>query len=89
MPTLMTIEGTTEQGILLRDAMCANWFYQEFLDEPENTQPNPESKAQFARRMIRQMLKEQVIKYRKNEARSALSDAVTQATTETEGIDVA
>ena len=85
MPTLMTINGTTDQGILLRDALCANWFYQEEIEEGV---PNPESKAEFARRMIRTWLKEEVRKYKRNQIKATLGTASAEADAQTEGVEV-
>ena len=96
MATLMTIEGTAQQGILLRDALCANYKYQEQISNPdydpgdpdsEELIPNPESQAAFARRMITNFLKDNVRKYRADQADAARVQALEDADTESTGIN--
>jgi len=92
MPTLMTIEGTVEQGLLIRDALCANHNYLEMIADPNNIGeeiPNPESKTDFAKRMLLAFLKRQVKIYRENEVKATLAAAVEQAEAEADGIGVA
>lgn len=52
----------------LVDAICINYNYQPLLpdDEGNLTIPNPESKAEFTRRMIINFLKENVKAYNVN-----------------------
>ena len=89
MAVLMTIEGTSEQGLLVRDAICANYNYQENVTgEDGELVPNPESKAEFARRMILKFIKENVRKYRADEADAARIAALAQADTEADGVNV-
>ena len=80
MAVLMTIEGTVGQGILVRDALCANYKYQAQISNPdydpsdpgsEDLIDNPETAVNFAKRMITKFLKDNVRKYRADQADAA------------------
>ena len=92
----MTIEGTAQQGILLRDALCANYKYQAQISNPdydpsdpdsEELIPNPEDQATFARRMYTQFGKDNIKKYKADLADAARAAAVEEAETETNGME--
>ena len=97
MAVLMTIEGTAQQGILLRDALCANYKYQEKIsnpdynpDDPDSEEliDNPETATQFAKRMVYKTLIDHIRKYRADQADAARIAALEQANTESEGVEV-
>jgi hypothetical protein len=85
---LFQIEGTTNQGVLLRDAICDAYNYQPFLPDEngELTIPNPETKNHFSRRMILEFLKDIVRSYRVKEIETTRLLKIEQAETEVSGI---
>ena len=88
MATIFTITGTQDQALLLRDALCNNYNYQEFIDEAQ-TVPNPESQGDFAKRMVTQWLIENVKAYRARQADASRLQAISDAETESTGIGTA
>ena len=59
-----TIEGTAARLLKLRDALCKVNNYQETIEGPNMEPiPNPESKGDFAKRMVRKWLKEVYCSY--------------------------
>lgn len=59
-------------GPRVRDALCANFGYQDTVDDA----PNPESRTDFARRMLAEWLKSQVAAH---ESRQAARDVIAAA----------
>ena len=87
MATLMTIEGTIDQGLLVRDALCANYKYQAEIDDGEgNLIPNPENATVLSRRMITEFIINNVKSYRANLFEEGRTTAVTAAEAEVDGV---
>ncbi len=60
------------------DGMAGQNGYQAFLDEGQ-TEPNPESKSQFAKRMVREYIKNNVIAWEANQAVDEARDLAVEA----------
>ena len=97
MAVLMTIEGTAQQGALVRDALCANYKYQAQISNPdydpsdpgsEDLIDNPETAVNFAKRMILKYIRDNVRKYRADIADAARVAALETADNESNGIGV-
>ena len=66
------------------NGMCGAYFYRETLPDPSNPEaniPNPETKAAFCKRMIKQHIKTCVLQY---EGDKAKADALATANSEME-----
>ena len=64
MPTITyTVSAAAATEIV--DALCGVFHYRDTILVAGNPQPNPETRAQFARRMQVQWLKERVLEYRR------------------------
>lgn len=65
------------------DAMCVNFSYQVTIPDPNNegqTMANPESKANFAKRMVRDFIVDIVKSQEVALARKTAGDAITPIT---------
>ena len=96
MAVLFTLNGTVEQGLLLKDALCFLYKYHAQINNPdydpsdpdsEELIPNPEDQATFARRMYTQFGKDSIKKYKADLADAARVAAVEEAETETNGME--
>ena len=79
---IISIEISDEQLQRVINGMCGAYYYQTDLSDPDNavaTIPNPETKAAFCKRMIKQHIKACALKY---EGDKAKADAVTVAESE-------
>ena len=59
-----------EKAVIVRDAVCAKYGYQDTVTDPANpeqTIPNPVSKAQFVQVKIKDFLKNCVVEMRNRE----------------------
>lgn len=74
---MATITVTIPANITPRviDGFCKRYHYQEFLDV-EHTIPNPETKAQFAKRRVIQFIKDAVREAEAEDAKKVAEDAV-------------
>ena len=88
--TIYEVTGTTEQAIVLRDAICHCYKYQtEIEDEDGITMvPNPESKVDFAKRMHIKWYREMVRKYKTDLAEPNNAQIQSDADLEMEGLEV-
>lgn len=50
------------------NSICVNYNYQSTIINQDGTSPNPETKAQFANRMVRKFLSDNVKRYEVSEA---------------------
>jgi len=86
---LFQIKGTAEKGILIRDALASRYHYQEQVtDENGELIDNPETKTVFAKRKIREYIKNEVIAYRIDQFNLNRQTALDNAKAEVEGISV-
>lgn len=74
---MATITITIPAGVTNRviDGLCKRYHYQGFLDE-EKTMPNPETKAQFAKKRIISFIKSAVREAEAEDAKKAAESAV-------------
>lgn len=88
MATLMTITGTTAQGQLIVDAMCDVYKYQALLEDGDGTIiPNPETRNQFARRQVRDFIRNIVVKHKADQAEVERLTLIAEAETLSSGIE--
>lgn len=80
MPVTISRTLTNSQAARLVDAYCGKYEYQSTVPDPNNpdlTIPNPETRAQFAERMlIYRAFKEFVIKYERGVKQEAATSAI-------------
>ena len=91
MAILMTIEGTVQQGVLIKDALCDLKGYKPFLMNEATglvDVPNPESEIQFAKRMIREFIKDSIKSYRLKNLEVTKQSILSDATIESDGIEI-
>ena len=79
---------------LIIDTFCAQYNYQENISivdidgEPIGTEPNPESKGAFTKRMFIRVLKREMKEYRRSESNETIRQIVRAQRDEIEGIDI-
>lgn len=80
---MATISFTVSDAVLARviDALCYNWGYQENITNPSTGQlePNPVSRAQFAKNVIKALIKEEVVRYESDVVRREGNNLITAA----------
>jgi len=77
----ITLSMTTENAKKAVDALCAHYNYQAAIPNPENGDPvpNPETRAAFAKRCIKNFIVEHVQAYALEEARRIAEENATTA----------
>ena len=91
----ITLTIPTEKVDIIIDTFCLKFNYQENISqfdpstgEPIGTEPNPESKGAFTKRMFIQVLKREMKEYRRSESNETIRQIVRAQRDEIEGIDI-
>lgn len=78
---IFSVEIANEDVNRVIDAVCANYSYQDQVISDNNQLiANPESKFQFANRMVRRFLSDHVKKYELDVAKQQLEDQLAEIT---------
>jgi hypothetical protein len=86
---IFKVEGTVNQGVLSRDAICQNYGYQETIQDGDGSiVPNPESKGSFAKRVILSFIKDNIRAYKTSEAEIIRLQKAQEADADSYGIIV-
>lgn len=76
---IFSVEIADEDVMRVIESLCVNYGWQENISDPADpmgTVGNPETKAIFANRMVRQFLGEHVQKYEIDKATKAITDSL-------------
>ncbi len=84
MVILYKVEGTTQQGAGLRDALCEEHNYQDNIDG----EPNPESKKDFAIRMFDRLVKDIYVQWKMGQYEKGVGTIKSDAKAEIDSINV-
>ena len=76
---IFSVEIADEDVGRVIESLCVNYGWEEIITDPHdpmNTMSNPESKAVFANRKVREFLKEHVVKYETDKAIQSVKESL-------------